>query len=186
MQRPGAVQLCSYAPDLTQPRWLGAIGNVAGLTYSDSMPGGNDTLQCTLQMRPGQPDSAIEPGRIIRAYQGARWIWEGILAAPAPSDQGWQLTAQGAGHYGENYVAIDSGGGCVEPSAANVDNATYKPLARPLFIYPSKAALARPEFAAFVQYYLDNVNNFVDETGYIEAHADVLSKSKADLAAALK
>jgi phosphate transport system substrate-binding protein len=83
-------------------------------------------------------------------------------------------------------VAIDSGGGCVEPSAANVDNATYKPLARPLFIYPSKAALARPEFAAFVQYYLDNVNNFVDETGYIEAHADVLSKSKADLAAALK
>jgi phosphate transport system substrate-binding protein len=83
-------------------------------------------------------------------------------------------------------VAIDSGGGCIEPSAANVDNATYKPLARPLFIYPSKAALARPEFAACVQYYLDNVNSFVDVTGYIEAHADVLSKSKADLAAALK
>jgi phosphate transport system substrate-binding protein len=83
-------------------------------------------------------------------------------------------------------VAIDSGGGCIEPSADNVNGGTYKPLARPLFIYPSVSALQRPEFAAFVQYYLDNVNTYVDETGYIEAQPDVLSKSKADLAAALK
>jgi phosphate transport system substrate-binding protein len=83
-------------------------------------------------------------------------------------------------------VAIDSGGGCIDPSADNVNNGTYKPLARPLFIYPSKAALARPEMLAFVQYYLENVNTFVDETGYIEAHPDVLAKSKADLAAAVQ
>ena len=83
-------------------------------------------------------------------------------------------------------VAIDSGAGCVEPSAANVDNGTYKPLARPLFIYPSKAALARPEVEAFVRYFLENVNTYVDETGYIEAQPDVLAKSKADLEAALK
>ena len=57
-------------------------------------------------------------------------------------------------------VAVDSGAGCVEPSAANVNSGTYKPLARPLFIYPSKAALARPEMLAFVQYYLDNVNSY--------------------------
>ncbi|MBI2781480.1 MAG: PstS family phosphate ABC transporter substrate-binding protein [Chloroflexi bacterium] len=83
-------------------------------------------------------------------------------------------------------VAIDSGKGCVEPSAANVNNGTYKPLARPLFIYPSTRALLRPEVAAFVRYYLDNVNTFVDETGYIEAQPDVLAKSKAALEAALK
>ena len=47
-------------------------------------------------------------------------------------------------------------------------------------------ALSRPEFAAFVQYYLDNVNSFVDEVGYIEATPDVLQKSKDALAAALK
>ena len=34
-------------------------------------------------------------------------------------------------------VAIDSGGGCVEPSNDNVNGGKYKPLARPLFIYPS-------------------------------------------------
>ena len=83
-------------------------------------------------------------------------------------------------------VSIDSGAGCVEPSADNVNSGTYRPLARPLFIYPSKAALKRPEFAGFVQYYLDNVNSFVDETGYIEATPDVLAKSKADLTAALQ
>ena len=82
-------------------------------------------------------------------------------------------------------VAVDSGGGCIEPSADNVNGGKYKPLARPLFIYPSKAALKRPEMAAFVQYYLDNVNTYVDETGYIEALPDVLAKSKTDLAAAL-
>jgi phosphate transport system substrate-binding protein len=83
-------------------------------------------------------------------------------------------------------VEIDGGTGCVAPSADAVNTGKYKPLARPLFIYPSTAALKRPEFAAFVQYYLDNVNKYVDETGYIEAVPDVLSKSKTDLAKALK
>jgi phosphate transport system substrate-binding protein len=83
-------------------------------------------------------------------------------------------------------VEIDGGSGCVAPSAQAVNGGTYKPLARPLFIYPSVSALKRPEFAAFVQYYLDNVNRYVDETGYIEAVPDVLAKSKTDLAAALK
>ena len=82
-------------------------------------------------------------------------------------------------------VAVDSGTGCVEPSADNVNQGKYKPLARPLFIYPSKKALARPEFVAFLNYYLENVNSFVEETGYIDALPEVLAKSKADLAAAL-
>lgn len=81
---------------------------------------------------------------------------------------------------------VDSGKGCIAPSKDAVNAGTYAPLARPLFIYPSKTALKRPEFAAFVQYYLDNVNTFVDETGYIDATLDVLQKSKDALAAALK
>ena len=83
-------------------------------------------------------------------------------------------------------VPIDGGSGCVAPSRDAVNGGTYKPLARPLFIYPSRAALKRPEMAAFVQYYLDNVNTYVDEVGYIDAAPAVLAKSKAALAAALK
>jgi phosphate transport system substrate-binding protein len=81
---------------------------------------------------------------------------------------------------------IDGGKGCIAPSKEAVNANTYTPLSRPLFIYPSKTALKRPEFAAFVQYYLDNVNTYVDETGYIDATPDVLQKSRDALAAALK
>jgi phosphate transport system substrate-binding protein len=97
----------------------------------------------------------------------------------------------GFAYYEENkdkikIVPIDSGSGCITPSQETIAGGTYKPLSRPLFIYPSLKALKRPEFAAFVQYYLDNVNTYVDEIGYIEATADVLQKSKDALAAALK
>jgi phosphate transport system substrate-binding protein len=100
------------------------------------------------------------------------------------------------GYFGYSYLEenldkihalkIDSGSGCIAPSAETVNGGTYQPLARPLFIYPSRSALERPEFAAFVQFYLDNVNTYVDELAFIEAIPDVLAKAKADLAAALK
>ncbi len=97
----------------------------------------------------------------------------------------------GFAYYEENkdklkLVGIDSGAGCVTPSIETIANGTYTPLSRPLFIYPSTTALKRPEFAAFVQYFLDNVNTFVGEVGYIELPADALQKSKDALAAAMK
>ena len=100
------------------------------------------------------------------------------------------------GYFGYSYLEenldkihalkVDSGSGCVAPSSETVNGGTYKPLARPLFIYPSKGALERPEFAAFLQFYLDNVNTIAAELAFIEATPDVLAKSRADLAAALK
>jgi phosphate transport system substrate-binding protein len=81
-------------------------------------------------------------------------------------------------------VPVDSGKGCITPSTETIAGGTYTPLSRPLFIYPSKTALKRPEFAAFVKYYLDNVNQFVDEVGYIEAPAAALQNSKDTLTAA--
>ncbi len=54
-------------------------------------------------------------------------------------------------------VQINDGSGCVTPSAAAVQDGTYKPLARPLFIYPSGPSVkSKPQVAAFVQYFLDN------------------------------
>jgi phosphate transport system substrate-binding protein len=80
-------------------------------------------------------------------------------------------------------VPVDSGKGCVTPSTETIAGGTYTPLSRPLFLYPSKTALKRPEFSAFVKYYLDNVNQFVDEVGYIEAPTAALQKSKDTLTA---
>jgi phosphate transport system substrate-binding protein len=51
-------------------------------------------------------------------------------------------------------VEIDGGDGCVAPTTKTVQDGTYKPLGRPLFIYPSKAAIARPEVKAFLDFYI--------------------------------
>lgn len=46
------------------------------------------------------------------------------------------------------------GKAAVLPSLQTVANASYQPLARPLFIYVSAKALERPEMKEFVEYYL--------------------------------
>jgi len=65
-------------------------------------------------------------------------------------------------------VAIDSGRGCVVPSAQTVENNTYQPLARPMFIYVNTSSSARPEAHAFARFYLDPGNTrYVREIGYM-------------------
>ncbi len=58
--------------------------------------------------------------------------------------------------------------GCVAPTDATISDFSY-PLARPLFIYVKKSALARPEVKGFVRYYIENAPELVAEVGYIPA-----------------
>jgi phosphate transport system substrate-binding protein len=53
-------------------------------------------------------------------------------------------------------VGIDAKGDgkCVEPSLETIKDGTYQPLSRPLFIYVTKKAAARPEVQAFVNFML--------------------------------
>jgi phosphate transport system substrate-binding protein len=67
----------------------------------------------------------------------------------------------GFSHFEENQaklkaLKIDGGNGCIAPSPETAQDATYKPLSRPLFIYPSAKALSRPEVLAFVESYVEN------------------------------
>jgi phosphate transport system substrate-binding protein len=78
-------------------------------------------------------------------------------------------------------LEIDDGSGCVAPSVETVQDGTYKPLARPLFVYPSADALQRPEFDAFLEYYLDNVNDIAEQVGFIGLTDEQLSESKSNL-----
>jgi phosphate transport system substrate-binding protein len=65
-------------------------------------------------------------------------------------------------------VQVDGGGGCVEPTAATVESGEYAPLSRPLFIYVNKeAADTKPQVAAFVDYYLENVAVLSADVGYV-------------------
>ncbi len=55
-----------------------------------------------------------------------------------------------------NAVAIDGGDGCVQPSVETIQNGTYKPLGRQVFMYPSKKAMQRPEVAEFMRFTTEN------------------------------
>lgn len=58
-------------------------------------------------------------------------------------------------------------GKAVEPSAANVENASYQPLSRPIFIYVKLKSLERPEVREFVEFYMKNADTLVREVKYV-------------------
>jgi phosphate transport system substrate-binding protein len=56
-----------------------------------------------------------------------------------------------------NLVGVGSSSGdCVKPSSATIQDGSYKPLSRPLFMYPSATAMQRPEVKAFMDFVLAN------------------------------
>jgi phosphate transport system substrate-binding protein len=86
--------------------------------------------------------------------------------------QGVSGDSDGLGYFGFSYyeqnqdtlnlVSVDGGDGCVAPSAETIQDGTYSPLSRPLFMYPSTEALRRPEVAAFVQFVADNYDSIAE------------------------
>ena len=65
----------------------------------------------------------------------------------------------------------------VTPSSESLTAGNY-PLARPLFIYTDpKTLAAKPQVAAFVHYYLANVNQQISEVGYFPVTSEILSKA---------
>jgi phosphate transport system substrate-binding protein len=81
-------------------------------------------------------------------------------------------------------VAVDSGNGCVLPGRETIENGTYAPLSRPMFIYTKAQALAKPQVRAFLQFYLDNATTLVAEVGYVpladQRYAELLGTVRAN------
>lgn len=92
----------------------------------------------------------------------------------------------GLAYYTENadklkLVAVDdedpsNGDGPILPSEETVNNGTYQPLARPIFIYVNKEAAERPEVQGFIDFYLnvDNATELVREVGYIPLPSNII------------
>jgi phosphate transport system substrate-binding protein len=72
-------------------------------------------------------------------------------------------------------------GECVEPSPETTQAGEYAPLGRQLYIYPSAQALEKPEVLAFVNYYLENVNEVTEQAGFIALTEEQLAESQADV-----
>ena len=56
----------------------------------------------------------------------------------------------------------------VEPTSATIEDGSYSPLSRPLYIYVNKAALEKEEVKEFVKFYLENASVLATEVGYIQ------------------
>ena len=92
--------------------------------------------------------------------------------------QGVAGNAGALGYFGLSYyeqnqdklklVEVDGGQGCVAPTKETVQNGTYKPLSRPLFIYPSREALQRREVREFVRFYIDNEEQLTKRALFID------------------
>ncbi len=74
----------------------------------------------------------------------------------------------------------------VSPGQASVDAGTY-PLSRPLYLYSSSRIVnEKPQVAAFLAYYLANVNLVIKKVGYFPAPEEELREAKRAFVAAVK
>jgi phosphate transport system substrate-binding protein len=64
-------------------------------------------------------------------------------------------------------VAVDGGKGPILPSRDTVENGSYQPLSRPLFIYVNSQSVQRPEVKQFVEFYLNNATPLVEQIKYV-------------------
>ncbi|MBG98749.1 MAG: phosphate ABC transporter substrate-binding protein [Solibacterales bacterium] len=84
----------------------------------------------------------------------------------------------GYAYYAENksilkVVPIETETGPISPSVATINNGTYRPLSRPVFIYVTTKAADRPEVDVFVKYYIENAASLVTEVGYVPLPEEV-------------
>jgi len=92
--------------------------------------------------------------------------------------QGVSSNPNALGYFGYAYYAanrsklralpVEGPKGLVMPSVQSVQNGTYLPLSRPIFIYVNAKSLKQSApLRAFVQYYLDNATQLVEKEGSI-------------------
>ncbi len=102
--------------------------------------------------------------------------------------------ADGIGYFGYAYYAANKAtlrvipikakddAPAVEPNLETILKKTYAPLARPLYIYVKKSSMKRPAVAAFVKFYLDNIETLTKKAGYVPPTAEDRAANQKALA----
>jgi len=106
---------------------------------------------------------------------------QGVLGSPyAVGFFGYAYYAENADTL--NVLSVDG----VEPTQETVDSNEY-PLSRPLFLYSDATILKeKPQAAAFIYFFLSEVNNEIGDVGYFPANDTVLSAAMDTWKAAVK
>ena len=89
----------------------------------------------------------------------------------------------GFAYYKENKalvkaLPVDNGNGPVAPTMQTINDGSYAPLSRPIFIYVSKKSIAEKKHVReFVNYYINNVPVLAEQVGYVAMPKDKYSAS---------
>ena len=110
---------------------------------------------------------------------------DNVLVQGVSGDQGG-LGYFGFAYYTENrdilrVLGVDDGNGCVSPSIASINDGSYSPLSRPMFIYVNNASLELEHILAFVRFYLNNAAELAEEVGYVGLPETEYQSQLADL-----
>ena len=106
--------------------------------------------------------------------------------------QGVEGDKSGLGYFGFSYyednsdklnlIAVDSGDGCVKPDKASIQGNTYKPLSRPLFMYPNQADLTgKPQVKGFMDYTIENAEELATTAKIIPLTAEQQTAAQGEL-----
>jgi phosphate transport system substrate-binding protein len=109
--------------------------------------------------------------------------------------QGVTGSGGGLGYFGFSYyeqnasklnlVAVgEDAGSCKKPSKESIQDGSYTPLSRPLFMYPNEKSLARPEVKAFMEYVIANYEDIAAASQIVPMTQEQADKGKQELQAA--
>jgi phosphate transport system substrate-binding protein len=110
---------------------------------------------------------------------------DNVLVQGVEGDEG------GLGYFGFSYyeqnqdklnlIGVDGGSGCVKPSSERIQSGEYKPLSRPIFMYPSDKSLRRPQVKAFMDYVVENYDQIAEASQIVPMSAEQADKAKQRL-----
>jgi phosphate transport system substrate-binding protein len=79
-------------------------------------------------------------------------------------------------------LEVDGGDGCVEPTAETVQDGSYAPLSRPLFVYVNEDALAeKPALDPFLTFLLDNEPRLARGARFVPMTTEQLDRARTIL-----
>jgi phosphate transport system substrate-binding protein len=81
-----------------------------------------------------------------------------------------------------NLVGVDGGDGCVKPSKESIQDGSYKPLGRPIFMYPASKSLARPQVKAFMDFTVANAEEIATAAKIVPMTAEQAGAAKQAIA----
>jgi phosphate binding protein len=136
-------------------------------------------LEAILESDDGGALEAEAAEAAIQAVPGIQFSEDDNVLVQGVEGSPYAIGYFGFAYYQENQEALKalSVEGVI-PNEASAEDNSY-PISRPLFIYSDAGIMAeKPQVAAFINFYLSNVNDEIIDVGYFPASVEALNTAK--------